>query len=165
MTITASALCSVSCGSTKTAARAEVKRQMTTDVGTGVSLELAGLGTPTPESAELSVPLEWLASLPEGAGYSSREGSTAVSVSRGKGDSLRIRATTMRNPAPDIRVRAGTDVTLSDSTASRAGAGSCPATQPRGQPSGGGTMPWLFMGIGILIIGFITYVIIKSKKQ
>ncbi|MBR0165282.1 MAG: hypothetical protein IJQ13_00170 [Prevotella sp.] len=84
-----------------------------------------------------------------------------------KGDSLRIRATSTRNTAPDIRVNAGAagHVAQTDSTASRAGASPSPCPQPRGQPSGGGTMPWLFMGIGILIIGYITYVIIKSKKQ
>lgn len=165
VTITASALCSVSCGSTKTAARAELKRQMTTDVGTGVSLELTGLGTPAPESAELCVPLEWLASLPEGAGYNCQEGSTAVSVSRGKGDSLRIRATGMRNPAPDIRVRAGTDVTLSDSTAGRAGAS--PAPQPRGQPAGGCSwtqlVPVLTILFALIVLAYI--MIINNKQQ
>ncbi|MBQ6044086.1 MAG: hypothetical protein IJL42_01015 [Bacteroidales bacterium] len=71
----------------------------------------------------------------------------------------------MRNPAPDIRVRAGTDVTLSDSTAGRAGAS--PAPQPRGQPAGGCSwtqlVPALTIQFALIVLAYI--MIINNKQQ
>ena len=136
--ITASALCLLSCGSAKTAVRSEVKQQQSTDVQTGVTLELTSREqSPVTESPELTLPVSALSSLPEGAEFSRQDGNTRVSARRTKGDSVQIQATSLRTPAPqiDMKVGAAANVETSDSIGSESSA-KAHLNQPlaRGQP-------------------------------
>lgn len=106
--IIASALFLVSCGSAKTAARAEVKRQTASDIRTGVSLEVTSQeSAPVVESPELSLPMSAVRDLPEKAEFSRQEGNTRVFVRKGKGDSLMIGATGIRQNTSEVKVKAG----------------------------------------------------------
>lgn len=122
--IIASALFLVSCGSAKTAARAEVKRQATQDTRTGVSLEVTTKeSAPVVESPELYLQPDAIEGLPEGAEFSRSEGSTRVSVRKERGGSLTVRATGIRQQPTGISVKAGAAAAAAsaDSTAASSG--------------------------------------------
>ena len=123
--IIASALFLVSCGSAKTAARAEVKRQATQDTRTGVSLEVTSQeSAPVVESPELTLQPDAIEGLPEGAEYSRSEGSTRVSVRKGKGGSLTVRATGIRQQPAGISVKAGAAAAAASTDSTSAASGS-----------------------------------------
>ena len=163
-----SVLCLASCGSTRAAARAQMKRQAVTDVQTGVSLELTSQeGTQTRENPMLELPVSAIDSLPEGAEYSSQEGNTLVSVKKLKGDSVRIRATSLNPTKPRIDLKLNSSVTslTSDTTDAVADAGDRPL--PRGQPkASSSSRESLFVGMVLLVImGIVAYDSFKPKKQ
>lgn len=114
----------MSCGSAKTAARAEVKRQSASDTRTGVSLEVTSReSAPVVESPELSLPLQTVSALPEKAEFSRQEGNTRVFIRRGKGDTLTVGATGIRQDPPAVSVKAGAtaQAATDDSTSVTAG--------------------------------------------
>ena len=167
--IMASALCLVSCGSTKAAAKAEVNHQSSTDVQTGISLELTSREGPSvEESPELTIPVGAIASLPEGAEFSQQEGNTRVSARRTKGDSLQIRATSLRTPVPEVGVKVSGSAKVETADTIGAKAKNDDAQLPRGQPSGetGRNNEILFVAVIFLIlVGMIAYESHKHQKK
>lgn len=164
VTITASVLFLASCGSAKTAARAEVKRQANTevDVRQGISLDLTG-GQAGEESPELVIPIEAIAALPEDAEYSRQEGDTRVSARRTKGDSVRIRATSRKAPVPELHLQAGMSdrVAVADTTESRADGRAEPAPAADQNSGESRTVNLLLF----LILVAIVYGIVRKDKS
>lgn len=135
-----SALFLVSCRTAKTA-QVETKHQVSTDMLSDISLEMTSQETdPVEESPVLTLPASAVESLPEGAEYSRREGQTRVSVRKKRGDTLDIRATSLRDRKQNVKVTAGVSgrVTSADSTHSGASAKAhWDQPQARGQPGSG----------------------------
>jgi len=165
----ASALCLGSCGSNKKMVSTTTSQQVSTDIQTGVNLELSGLDDCLKlESSELVLPIQSLANLPEGAEYSHQDGNLRVSARRTKGDSLRIRATGLKNSAPNIKIEANSSgkVKLADSIDTKVGK-DIPEL-PRGQPAEKSDIRWdlIFVCIIFLVLtGIIAYESFKHKKQ
>lgn len=106
------------------------------EVGVRVSVE-SGQEAPELDTAQLTIPAAAMGMLPEGAEYSVQNGHTRVSASKGKGDSIRIRATGLRNRGQSVKVTAEASggVTSSDSARADASAkGHWEQPQARGQP-------------------------------
>lgn len=165
--ITASVPFLVSCGSVKKATQAEVKHQTSTDVQSGVILDFTSQEGPTvEESPELTLPVSALDALPEGAEFSRQDGNTRVSARRTKGDSVKIRATSLRSPPPYIGLKVGASAKAetADTTGAKAKADDTPL--PRGQPSKNDKGELLFICvIFLLLIGMIAFESHKHQKQ
>ena len=168
MTITASVLFFGSCGSSKTAAQGHVRHQASTDVQAGVSVELTSReGPAVRESPELTLPVSVISDLPEGAEYSQQEGNTPVSAQKLKGDSVRIRATSLRAPAPEMDLKLNTQARSESSDTTAAVTDADAASLPRGQPdSGTGNRELLIVGVILLMVmGVIAYASYKHQEQ
>jgi len=168
VTITANVLFLASCGSSKTAAQGQARHQASTDVQAGVSVELTSReGPAVRESPELTLPVIAISTLPEGAEYSQQEGNTLVSAKKLKGDSVVIRATSLRTPVPEIDLKLNTQARSESADSTAAVTDADAASLPRGQPDSGiSRRELLFVGIVLLtIMGVIAYGSYKHQKQ
>ena len=134
------ALSLASCRTAKTA-QVEMKRQASTEIQSGISLEMTSQeADPVEESPVLTLSASDVESLPEGAEYSRQEGQTRVSVRKKRGDTLDIRATSLRDRKQNVKVTAEVSgrMTSADSTHSEASAKAhWDQPQARGQPGNG----------------------------
>lgn len=164
--IIASALFLVNCGSTKKTAESmtDTKTDLRQEVGVKVVME-SGQEDPGMDTAQLTLPAAAVAMLPEGAEFSSQKGNTRISAFRGKGDSIRIRATGLRSQRQNLKMTAEASggVTVADSTHSEASAKAhWDEPQARGQPGG---LPENITVLLLLAIGVIIYWVGTRQKS